>query len=97
MSKEYAANQLLKGIFDDGSFTELNRLTEDCEVVTGYGCISGCPCYAFVQNTEINNGAMGKIQANKLMKLYDLAEKTFPSHTAVISVRVSTLLRLIPS
>ncbi len=76
MSKEYAANQLLKGIFDDGSFTELNRLTEDCEVVTGYGCISGCPCYAFVQNTEINNGAMGKIQANKLMKLYDLAEKT---------------------
>lgn len=76
MAKEYAANVILKSIFDEGSFTELDKLTEDCEVVTGYGCISGCPCYAFVQNSEINGGAMGCKQAKKLIRLYELAEKT---------------------
>lgn len=76
MSMEYAANGILKGIFDDGSFTELDKLMEDCEVVTGYGSISGCPCYAFVQNSEISGGAMGCKQAKKLLRLYELAEKT---------------------
>ncbi|MEE1128043.1 MAG: carboxyl transferase domain-containing protein, partial [Acutalibacteraceae bacterium] len=76
MAMEYAANGILKGIFDEGSFTELDKLMENCEVVTGYGSISGCPCYAFVQNVEINGGAMGEKQAAKLVRLYELAEKT---------------------
>ena len=76
MAMEYAANGILKGIFDEGSFTELDKLIENCEVVTGYGSISGCPCYAFVQNVEINGGAMGEKQAAKLVRLYELAEKT---------------------
>ncbi len=76
MANEYAAKAVLKGIFDEGSFTELDRLIDDCEVVTGYGSISGCPCYAFVQNSEVNGGAMGCKQAKKLSRLYELAEKT---------------------
>ena len=70
------AKAILSGIFDQGSFTELDRLTDNCEVVTGFGSINGCPCYAFVQDADLNGGAMGAKQASKLIKLYDLAEKT---------------------
>ena len=76
MANEYAAKAILSGIFDQGSFTELDRLTDNCEVVTGFGSINGCPCYAFVQDADVNGGAMGTKQADKLIKLYDLAEKT---------------------
>ena len=69
------AKAILSGIFDQGSFTELDRLTDNCEVVTGFGSINGCPCYAFVQDAEVNGGAMGTKQASKLIKLYDLAKK----------------------
>lgn len=74
------AYKRLTVLFDDGSFTEIDSLAKSsdsfAEVVAGYGLISGCPCYAFAQNSDFVGGAMSKAQSAKLKKVYDLAIKT---------------------
>ncbi len=75
-----AAYQRLSALFDEGTFTELDVFAkngeEDCEVITGYGSVAGAPAYAFSQNIEANGGAMGRAQAAKIRRVYELAEKT---------------------
>ena len=75
-----AAYRRLRALFDQGSFTELDVFSkngkEDCEVITGYGSVAGAPAYAFSQNIEANGGAMGRAQAAKIRRVYELAEKT---------------------
>lgn len=70
----------LATLFDDGIFTEIDPFSKgsngDIEVVAGYGTVNGCRCYAFAQNSEINNGAITLAQCSKIKKVYDLAKNT---------------------
>ncbi|SDB13384.1 Acetyl-CoA carboxylase, carboxyltransferase component [Ruminococcaceae bacterium FB2012] len=74
------AGKRLTYLFDDGEFTELDRFvlsgSEPSGVVTAYGCVNGEPVYAFSQDVKVRGGAMSKAQADKIIKLYDLAAKT---------------------
>lgn len=67
-------------LFDDGIFTEIDPFSKgtngDIEVVAGYGTVNGCRCYAFAQNSEVNNGAITVAQCSKIKKVYDLAKNT---------------------
>lgn len=75
-----AAWRRLDALFDSGSFTELDVFSKNgengCEVITGYGSVAGAPAYAFSQNIEASGGAMGRAQAAKIRRVYELAEKT---------------------
>ncbi len=75
MSIDSLAKERLSSLFDGGIFTELDRLL-DQSVVSGYGTVNGMPCYAFSQNIAVNGGAMCTAQAEKIEKVYSLAEKT---------------------
>ncbi len=74
-----ARERLLK-LFDEGSFTELDAYTQSCGqavgVVIGYGTIEGSTVFAFSQDSSVNDGAVGRIHAAKIKKVYDLAVKT---------------------
>ena len=74
-----ARERLLK-LFDADSFVELDAYTksngEKVGVVTGYGAIEGSTVFAFAQDSSVNDGAMGRIHAAKIKKVYDLAVKT---------------------
>ena len=74
------ARKRLAMLFDDGTFTEVDRFLKnngtECEVVTAYGLVNGSPVYAFAQCIDVNHGAMGKVQAAKIAHIYDLATKT---------------------
>ena len=74
------AYQRLEALFDQSTFREIDTYAkgeqDPAEAVTGYGYIDGTPCYAFAQNREVCGGAMGRAQAAKIRKIYDLAEKT---------------------
>ncbi len=78
LSKAY--NRLAK-LFDDGSFTELDRLKKDkngepCTVITAYGNVYGMPVYAFSQDSEVKSGGMNTAQAEKIARVYTLAAET---------------------
>ncbi len=72
-----AARKRLAGLFDEGSFTELDRFAKNGEtpgeVITAYGSIAGAPAYAFSQDVSVASGAMGRVQAGKIARVYDLA------------------------
>lgn len=73
------AYKRLASLFDDGVYTELDRFAkngdEQCGVVTAYGNVNGTGVYAFSQDVTVLSGAMGRAQANKIKKVYDLAFK----------------------
>lgn len=77
LQKESNALTRLLNLFDDGSFTQIERLLKsnqtDCEVVAGFGTINGSVVYAYSQNRNAQNGAMGAVQAAKIKRIYDLA------------------------
>ena len=83
-SREAAAKtkgfQRITALFDEGTFNEVDSFAKSgdgsAEVVAGYGEVDGCPVYAFVQNSDVDGGAMSKAQAAKIKKIYDLAVKT---------------------
>lgn len=75
MSVGSLAKERIASLFDDGVFTELDRFGNDA-VVTGYGLVNGSPCYAYSQNIDADGGAMCLAQAEKIEKVYSLAEKT---------------------
>ncbi len=75
MSVDSLAKERIRALFDDGLFTELDRLGCD-SVVTAYGMVNGSPCYAFSQNIESDGAAMCSAQAAKIGRVYALAEKT---------------------
>ncbi len=72
-----AARNLLVGFFDAGSFVEIDRFAKDgdqpVEAVAGYGTVDGAPVYAFAQDHDICCGAVGKAQAAKISKIYEMA------------------------
>ncbi len=75
--KNSDAKQRLISLFDEGSFLELDRFSKNgsdpTSCYTAYGLVGGSPCYAFSQDISVNFGAMGKMQAKKIIRLYDLA------------------------
>ncbi len=74
------ARKRLAMLFDEGSYHELDRFMKhddaECEVVAAFGEVNGMSVYAFSQSIDINKGAMGKVQASKILQLYDMAAKT---------------------
>ncbi len=72
---ESPARKRLEKLFDQGTFLELDSLAAK-EVVTGFGWVDGAPVYAFAQDSTVNGGAIGRAQAEKIAKVYDLAIKT---------------------
>ncbi|MDD2418599.1 MAG: carboxyl transferase domain-containing protein [Oscillospiraceae bacterium] len=71
------ARAMLLQLFDESTFVEIDRLVKDddkpAEVVVGYGMVDGSPSYAFAQDRNVYNGAIGKVQALKILKIYELA------------------------
>lgn len=71
------AYKRLSMLFDDGCYTELDRFAKNgengCGVVTAYGNVNGTGVYAFSQDVSVLCGAMGRAQAAKIKKVYDLA------------------------
>ena len=72
-----AARKYLLQLFDEGSFVEIDRLACDgdkpAEAVAGYGTVDGAPAYAFAQDHAICSGAVGRAQAAKICRIYELA------------------------
>ena len=71
------ARALLGRFFDEGTFVEIDRLAMDgdkpAEAASGYGLVGGAPVYAFAQDKAVCSGAVGKAQAAKIAKIYELA------------------------
>lgn len=74
------ARHRITALLDEGSFFELDPFVlsggHAAEVVTGCGTVYGEPVYVFAQDSSVEGGAMGKAQASKIARVYDLAEKT---------------------
>ena len=74
------ARERIAKIADAGSFVELfalvSRNDEGAGVITGYATIEERPVYLFAQDFTVRGGAMGQLQAAKIVKLLDLAQKT---------------------
>lgn len=72
-----AARKRLLQLFDDGTFVEIDRLARDGDkpvaAVAGFGLVEGRPVYAYAQDRDVCDGAIGKAQASKIRKVYDLA------------------------
>jgi acetyl-CoA carboxylase carboxyltransferase component len=62
---------LIKKLFDDEIFTEINSDLKDSNVITGFGSVGGKPACAFMQTGELTSA-----HTEKISKLYDLAVKT---------------------
>ena len=74
------ARERIAKIADAGSIVELfalvSRNDEGAGVVTGYATIGERPVYLFAQDFTVRGGAMGQLQAAKIVKLLELAQKT---------------------
>ena len=83
------ARQRLHTLLDPGSFVELDRfVTHSCQnfnmvdkkvygdgVITGFGRINGRPVYVYSQDFTVFGGSMSRAQANKIVKLQEMAMK----------------------
>lgn len=80
LNTDSKARQRLSFLFDNGEFTEIGAFAKAGDnfsgVITAYGYVEGNPIYAFSQDIEVNSGALTKVQADKIVKIYDLAAKT---------------------
>ena len=74
------ARERIAKLLDQGSFVEMDTLVsrneEGAGVVTGYGTMRERPVYLFAQDFTVHGGAMGDMQAAKILKVLDLAQKT---------------------
>ncbi len=74
------ARERIEKLVDAGSFVELFALVSENDeaagVVTGYATLEQRPVYLFAQDFTVHGGAMGKMQAQKINKLLDMALKT---------------------
>lgn len=79
-SADTAARTRLTYLFDEGNFTELDPYavsnSQLSGVITAFGYVNGDPVYAFSQDVTVKDGALGKVHADKIAKIYDLAAKT---------------------
>lgn len=83
------ARERLDVLLDPGSFVEIDRfVTHRCSnfgmdeqripgdgVITGYGRVNGKIVYVFSQDFTVFGGSMSRTQANKIIKVMDLAVK----------------------
>ena len=80
MQKSSPALTRMTALFDAGSFAELDTFAKaegnECGVITGWGYIDGNPAYAFAQDVSADGGAVGRVHAAKIARIYDLAVKT---------------------
>ncbi|HLS88807.1 MAG TPA: carboxyl transferase domain-containing protein [Sphingobacteriaceae bacterium] len=81
------ARERLDLLFDEGTFTELDRFVHHRAtdfgmaqreapgdgVVTGFGLIDGRLVYAYAQDFTVLGGSLGEMQAKKICKIMDLA------------------------
>lgn len=78
--KNTPARDRLSTLFDDQTFVELNTFAgfgeETSGVITGYGYIGEDLVYAYSQDMTACDGAVTKVNANKIKKVYELASKT---------------------
>jgi len=74
------ARERIEKIADVGSFVELfafvSAQEEAAGVITGYATVQQRPVYLFAQDFTVHGGAIGKLQAQKINKLLDMALKT---------------------
>lgn len=70
------ARERVTKLFDAGSFMELDALKADGNVVCGCGTIGDRPAYCFAQDMTVSGGAMSAKQAEKVLKLLNLAKTT---------------------
>lgn len=85
IAKQRAAGKLtarerVAKLLDAGSFVETDALVsrngDYAGVVTGNGTVQDRPVYVFAQDFTVHGGAMGQMQAQKIVKVLDLAQKT---------------------
>src|ERR1044072_802260 len=83
------ARERLDVLLDPGSFVEIDRfVTHRCSnfgmddqkipgdgVITGYGRVNGKIVYVYSQDFTVFGGSMSRTQANKIIKIMDLAVK----------------------
>lgn len=83
------ARERLDILLDPGSFVEIDRfVTHRCSnfgmdkqkipgdgVVTGYGRVNGKTVYVYSQDFTVFGGSMSRTQANKIIKIMDMAVK----------------------
>ena len=69
----------IASLFDAGTFVEtgayMKRGDELTGVVCGYGAVNGKLVYAFAQDSDRKKGAIDALQAEKIAKLYAMAQK----------------------
>ena len=84
------ARERLDVLLDPGSFVEIDRfVTHRCTnfgmgdqkiagdgVVTGYGRVNGKVVYVYSQDFTVFGGSMSRTQANKILKVMDMAVKS---------------------
>lgn len=74
------ARERVAKLLDAGSFVETDALVsrngDYAGVVTGSGTVQDRPVYVFAQDFTVHGGAMGQMQAQKIVKVLDLAQKT---------------------
>ena len=70
------ARERIAQLLDPASFVELDVLSADAGVVTGYGLINGSPAYVYAQDFTVKGGSVGAAHARKVLKVLSLAEKT---------------------
>lgn len=72
----HEARRRVLQLLDPGSFVETDAYRTGGHALTGYGLINARPVYIAAQNAGDQGGAMSREQADKLMKLMNLAEST---------------------
>ena len=79
-SSDNDAKKRLTALFDPDTFVEMDAFAMandvSCGVITGYGYVDGNPVYAFAQDNSVDGGAVGRIHAEKIKKVYEMASKT---------------------
>lgn len=79
MGESSNARTRLTALFDADSFVETDAFAagEDAAgVIAGYGMIEGGVVYAYSQDVTASMGAVSRVQAKKIRKIYELAAKT---------------------
>lgn len=73
------ARERITALFDENTFVELDSFVakneEGVGVITGYGMIEGSVVYAFSQDVTVMGGAVCRLHAEKIAKIYDMAVK----------------------
>ena len=80
ISLDSIARTRILELLDEDTFVELDAFAstsgEGAGVITGYGLIEGGGVYVFSQDVAINSGAVDRVHAKKIKKVYDMAALT---------------------